>query len=79
MKLLLTEGEDEALTSETKGASKNSSSTQKPSWVGFITLPLINSKYLFVVSSFYLLERGGVNHLHAGGFLKNYYVHMNLY
>ncbi|KAG0589799.1 hypothetical protein M758_1G046100 [Ceratodon purpureus] len=33
LKLLLTEGEDEALTSETKGASKNSSSTQKPSWV----------------------------------------------
>lgn len=44
LKMLLTEGTTEALTAEAKDASRKSSAivgTLKPSWVSFMTLPLI--------------------------------------
>ena len=52
LKMLLTEGETRPLIAETKGASRNSSGTRKPSWVGFTTSPLIVPKWLFVVSTY---------------------------
>lgn len=57
--MLLTEGENETLAAEIKGASRNSSGivgTPKPSWVSFTTLLLMVPKYQVVEGTRYLVS-----------------------